>query len=71
MEALKQTRYLREELFFQQYMPYMLLTNAICLGYCIVARIFAKVKEVQEKQKLQRAIQIRQERELLLQQLRA
>ena len=71
MEALKQVRYLREELFFHRYMPLIFLSNAICIGYFILAKICSKVKQIREKQRLQQAIQMRQERELLVQQLRA
>ena len=71
MEALKQIRYLREELFYHKYMPLIFISNAICIGYFVLAKIYSKFREMQEKQKLQRAIQIRQERELLVQQLRA
>ena len=71
MEGIKQTRYLREELFYHRYMPVIYVTNALCIIYFFLAKVYNKIKQLQHKQRLQRAVQLRQEREMLLQQLRA
>ena len=70
IENLKQTRYLRETLVFHQYMPLVYLANALLVLYCIGAKMLQKFREYQRKRQLERAVMIRQEREMLLQQLR-
>ena len=70
VENLKQTRYLREQLAYHQYMPIVYVANAVLVLYCLVSKVLQKVKEYQRKKQLQRAVIMRQEREILLQQLR-
>lgn len=70
-ENLKQIRYLREQLVYHQYMPVMFMTNAIFVLYFFLSKVIQKLREYKQKKQLQKAIQLRQEREILLQQLRA
>ena len=70
VETLKQIRYLRQQLRFHQYMPVIYIANALLLIYYILAKIHQKIKDYQRKKHLERAILVRQEREMLLQQLR-
>ena len=52
VENIKQTRYLREQLVYHQYMPIIYIANAVLVMYYMLAKAHQKYKEYQRKRDL-------------------
>ena len=70
LQALLEIRSMRQDLRYQVYIPLVYLANVFCILYFVTSKLYKAYKDHQNKVRLQQAIQLRQERELLLQQLR-